>query len=461
MQPVSAIGASRVRTGYKALHPVFLSPKSIPEVAMKIDSVKSFLVDNPPPRFGGPRWLFVKIGTDEGLSGVGEATYHTRMDHTALPLIDDLAEEYLIGQDPFQIEKIWNAIYEQRFVRRVGPITSPILSAIDIALWDIAGKAAGQPVYNLLGGRMNDRLRSYSYLSGWRAGQSGEKAAEMALAYMEKGFTAVKFDPVDPRTTDRLEGLRDAALVVRKVREAVGDRCDILIGTHGQFHTHSAIRFAKRVEEFDPLWFEEPVPPENISEMARVARATSIPVATGERLFNKFEFVTMLEQKAASILQFDLTISGGILEARKIAAMAEANYVQIAPHLYGGPVGAAASMHIDASLCPELLIQEGIDDWGGFLPMSFRNLCSGRMAITFRLPSQAWESNSTRPSWTSMRRPYRVAGQVAPASITTLGFSQHQTWDDSPTVHGAGGCRSTRCTKNEENRFEHPGDRCP
>ena len=365
MQPVSAMGASRVRTGYRAIPPVSLSPMSIPEVAMKIDSVKSFLVDNPPPQFGGPRWLFIKIGTDEGLSGVGEATYHTRMDHTALPLIDDLGEEYLIGQDPFQIEKIWNGIYEQRFVRRVGPITSPILSAIDIALWDIAGKAAGQPVYNLLGGRLNDRLRAYSYLSGWRAGQSGEKAAEMALAYMEKGFTAVKFDPVDPRTTDRLEGLRDAALVVRKVREAVGDRCDILIGTHGQFNTHSAIRFAKRVEEFDPLWFEEPVPPENISEMARVARATSIPVATGERLFNKFEFVTMLEQKAASILQFDLTISGGILEARKIAAMAEANYVQIAPHLYGGPVGAAASMHIDAC-APNFLIQEGIDDWGGF-----------------------------------------------------------------------------------------------
>lgn len=332
---------------------------------MKIDSVQTFLVENPPPHFGGPRWLFVKVGTDQGLSGVGEATYHTRMDHTAFPLIDQLADAYLMGQDPHQIERIWCAIYEQRFVRRTGPITSPVLSAIEMALWDIVGKAANQPVYNLLGGRMHEKLRAYSYLSGWRAGDSPERAAEMTLAYMEKGFTAVKFDPVDPKTSDRLEGLRDAALVVQKVREAVGDRCDILIGTHGQFTTHSAIRFARRVEEFDPLWFEEPVPPENISEMARVARATSIPVATGERLFNKFEFVDLLRQKAASILQFDLTIAGGILEGKKIASMAEAQYVQIAPHLYGGPVGAAASIQLDAC-SPNFLIQEGIDDWGGF-----------------------------------------------------------------------------------------------
>ncbi len=332
---------------------------------MKIDSIQSYLVENPPPHFGGPRWLFVKIGTDQGITGVGEATYHTRMNHTALPLIDELYTQYLEGQDPFRIERIWCAIYEQRYVRRTGPITSPVLSAIEMALWDIAGKAAGQPVYNLLGGKFHDALRAYSYLSGWRAGDSAERAAEMALGYVERGFTAVKFDPVDPATSDRLEGLRDAANVVRKVREAVGDSCDILIGTHGQFNTHSAIRFAKRVEEYDPLWFEEPVPPENISEMARVARATSIPVATGERLFNKFEFVDLLAQKAASILQFDLTISGGILEAKKIASMAEAQYVQIAPHLYGGPVGAAASIHLDAC-SPNFLIQEGIDTWGGF-----------------------------------------------------------------------------------------------
>ncbi len=332
---------------------------------MRIDAVDTFLVDNPPPHAGGPRWLFVKIRTDQGITGVGEATYHTRMDHTALPLIDSISENFLLGQDPTQIEYIWSAIYEQRFVRRVGPLTAPVLSALEIALWDITGKAYGQPIYNLLGGKFHEKLRAYSYLTGWRAGDPAEKAAEMALEYVDRGFTAVKFDPVDPRTSDRLEGLGYATNVVRKVREAVGDSCDILIGTHGQFTPHSAIRFAKRVEEFDPLWFEEPVPPENISAMASVARATSIPVATGERLLSKFEFVDLLAQKAAAILQMDLTISGGILEAKKIASMAEAQYVQIAPHLYGGPVGAAASFHLDVC-SPNFLIQEGIGTWDGF-----------------------------------------------------------------------------------------------
>ena len=300
---------------------------------MRIDAVDTFLVDNPTPHAGGLHWLFVRIRTDQGITGVGEATYHTRMDHTALPLIDSISEQFLLGQDLTQIEHIWSGIYEQRFVRRVGPLTAPVLSALEIALWDITGKAYGQPIYNLLGGKFHERLRAYSYLTGWRAGDSGEKAAEMALDYVSQGFTAVKFDAVDPRTSDRLEGLRYAANVVQKVREAVGDSCDILIGTHGQFTPHSAIRFAKRVEEFDPLWFEEPVPPENISAMASVARSTSIPVATGERLLSKFEFVDLLAQKAAAILQMDLTISGGILEAKKIASMAEAQYVQIVPHL--------------------------------------------------------------------------------------------------------------------------------
>jgi 2-dehydro-3-deoxyphosphogalactonate aldolase len=145
----------------------------------------------------------------------------------------------------------------------------------------------------------------------------------------------------------------------------VGDKCDILIGTHGQFATHTAIRFARRVEAYDPLWFEEPVPPENIKEMARVARSTSIPIATGERLLTKFEFVDLLEQQAASILQMDLSITGGILEAKKIAGMAEAHYAHIAPHVWGGPIAGAASIQVDVC-SPNFLIQEGIETWSGF-----------------------------------------------------------------------------------------------
>ena len=191
------------------------------------------------------------------------------------------------------------------------------------------------------------------------------KTAELALAYVEKGFTAVKFDPVDARAVDRLETLNYAESVIRAIRDAVGDRCDILIGTHGQFNTNSAIRFAKRVEPYEPLWFEEPVPPENVKEMARVAQSTSIPIATGERLLTKYEFVDLLEQQAASILQMDLTITGGILEAKKIAAMGEAHYAQIAPHLYGGPIGGAANIQLDVC-SPNFLIQEGIHKWDGF-----------------------------------------------------------------------------------------------
>ena len=199
--------------------------------------------------------------------------------------------------------------------------------------------------------------------------QHPEAAAERALAYVEQGFTAVKLDPVggqssfDPRELS-LKTLRRAEEVVRGVRAAVGDRCDILIGTHGQMTTASAIRLAQRLEPFDPLWLEEPVPPENPREMARVARATTIPIATGERLATKFEFAELLELGAASILQPALGAVGGILEAKKIAGMAEAHYAQIAPWMATGPIAGAASIQLDVC-SPNFLIQEGIGTWGG------------------------------------------------------------------------------------------------
>ena len=332
---------------------------------MKIVDVKTYLVDVPPPHWGGRRWIFVKLITDEGIEGVGECTYHTQLNHVVVELIKDWGERFLIGADPFRIEKIWSTLYEGPCVRHSGPLTTPAMSAIEIACWDIVGKALNQPIYNLLGGMFHEKLRAYSYLLPWRRGDSPEKTGELALSYVEKGFTAVKFDPVDAGTADRLETLNYAESVIRGIRDAVGDRCDILIGTHGQFNTNSAIRFAKRVEQYDPLWFEEPIPPENIKEMARVAQSTSIPIATGERLLTKYEFADLLEQQAASILQMDLTITGGILEAKKIASMGEAHYAQIAPHLYGGPIGGAANIQLDVC-SPNFLIQEGIHTWDGF-----------------------------------------------------------------------------------------------
>ncbi len=252
-----------------------------------------------------------------------------------------------------------------------------IISAFEMACWDIVGKALEQPVYNLLGGQYHEKLRSYTYLYPSSSDPTHKNthtdpilAAEKAAEYVKLGFTAIKLDPVGPITRHSpvqlsLQTLDNAEAVIKNVREAVGGSCDILIGTHGQMTTSSAIRLARRLEKYDPLWFEEPVPPENRDEMARVARFTTMPIASGERLATKYEFRELLEKQAAQILQMALGRVGGVLEAKKIAGMAEAYYAQIAPHLYCGPVEAAANIQID-TCSPNFLIQESIETFGGF-----------------------------------------------------------------------------------------------
>ena len=351
---------------------------------MKIETVKPLVVSTPPPHRGGRHWVFVKLVTDDGIEGVGEvykAPFHPL---TVAKLIEDVGATYVVGADPFQIERLWRSVYygegyeSHDHHQHPDHATMGVLSAIEMACWDIVGKALNQPVYNLLGGRYHDKLRSYTYL--WPApGDTSRRpthtdpdaAAASALAHVAEGFTALKFDPLidvmgwrDPREPP-LDRLDNAEAVVRAVREAVGNRADILIGTHGQSTTSGALRFARRIERYDPLWFEEPVPPENRDEMARVARATTIPVATGERLATKFEFRELLEKQAAAILQMALGRVGGILEARKIAGMAEAYYAQIAPHLYCGPVEAAANIQVD-TCSPNFLVQESIGRFDGF-----------------------------------------------------------------------------------------------
>ena len=252
-----------------------------------------------------------------------------------------------------------------------------VLSGIEMACWDIIGKEVDKPVYELLGGQVHERLRSYSYLypdsadpQDTRVYDDPDAAAEKAADYVAQGFTAVKFDPAgpysvfDPRQPS-LESLARSEAFARKLREAVGDRADLLFGTHGQFIPAGAIRLAKLLEPYDPLWFEEPVPPEMPEEMAKVARATSIPIATGERLATKYEFARVLETGAAAILQMALGRVGGLLEAKKIAGMAETHYAQIAPHLYCGPIEGAANIQI-AACSPNFLILESIQTWGGF-----------------------------------------------------------------------------------------------
>jgi 2-dehydro-3-deoxyphosphogalactonate aldolase len=342
---------------------------------MKITAVKTYVVGNPPPHFGGLYWIVLKLTTDSGVEGYGEVysvPFHPRV---VEKMIEDVCDRCVIGADPFKIERLWRVIYSSGFTQRPDTSIMGILSGIEMACWDIIGKELDKPVYELLGGQVWERLRSYTYLYPKESDKTSvysdpELAAQRALEYVEMGFTAVKFDPVGPYTAFdprqlSLEVLDQSEKFVGTLREAVGSRCDLLFGTHGQMTSSSAIRLARRLEKYDPLWFEEPVPPENAAEMARVARATSIPIATGERLATKYEFSRLLEQQAASILQMALGRVGGILEAKKIAGMAEAHYAQIAPHLYCGPIEGAANIQIGAC-SPNFLIQESIQTWGGF-----------------------------------------------------------------------------------------------
>src|SRR4030081_1346382 len=343
--------------------------------AMKLTDIRTFVAANPPPGNGGRYFVFVKLTTDGNVHGVGEAYCVPFHPEVVTRMLTDVFERFLAGEDPHNIESIWRRVYCAGYTQHPGLSLMAVLSALEMACWDIIGKEANQPVYNLLGGRVHERLRSYTYIyarPGDRSDvyQDPDLAAERAAEYLQQGFTALKFDPAGPYSAfdGRQLSLLDIDRCVRfckQLREAVGLKADLLFGTHGQMTAAGAIRLAKRLEPYDPLLFEEPVPPDAPEEMAKVARATSIPVATGERLATKYDFGRLLRAGAAAILQMNLGRVGGLLEAKKIAAMAEVDHVQIAPHLYCGPVVGAANIQL-AACSPNFLILEGIERWGGF-----------------------------------------------------------------------------------------------
>nr|WP_315245801.1 mandelate racemase/muconate lactonizing enzyme family protein [uncultured Albidiferax sp.] len=342
---------------------------------MQLESIQTFVVANPPPSFGGRYFVFVKLRTRCGIEGIGEAYTATFGPKVVAAMAEDLFARVFQGEDPMQTETLWRRAYGEGFSLRPDISLMGVLSALEMACWDITGKALGQPVYKLLGGLVNPRLRSYTYLYPDPDEDESfygdpDRSAERAVRYVEEGFTAVKFDPVggysvfDPRQPT-LERMDMSERFCARIREAVGDKADLLFGTHGQFTVSGAKRLARRLERYDPLWFEEPTPPERPEAMAEVARYTCIPVATGERLCTKYEFARVLETGAATILQPNLGRVGGILEAKKIAGMAEAHYAQIAPHLYCGPIVAAANIQLAACI-PNFLILESIQQFGGF-----------------------------------------------------------------------------------------------
>jgi len=342
---------------------------------MKIQDVKVYVVGTPAPHHGGSFWVFVKLTTDSGVEGIGEV-YAVPFHPTVVEaMILDVSQRYVIGSSPYDIESLWRRVYSSGFTQRPDVSLMAILSGIETACWDIMGKEANQPIYNLLGGKVRDRVRSYTYIYP-AAGKdnsvysNADISCERAQVYINQGFTALKFDPVGPYTAFdprqlSLEMINFTESFVKQLRESVGDKIDLLFGTHGQMTPSSALRLAKKLEKYDLLWFEEPTPPDMPEEMGRVAAGTTIPVATGERLTTKYEFARVLRNNAASILQMAIGRVGGIMESKKIAAIAETHYAQIAPHLYAGPIEAAANLHIDFST-PNFLIQESIEDMGGF-----------------------------------------------------------------------------------------------
>lgn len=343
---------------------------------MKLRDLEIFVVAPPAPGWGGRYWIFTKVTTDNGIVGYGECYASTVGPKAMRAVIEDVFERHMMGESPENIELMYRRVYSSGFTQRPDPTVMGAFAGLEIACWDILGKARNRPVWALLGGKINQKIRSYTYLYP----QPGEDASEFwvnadmtaqaAARYVDMGFTAVKFDPAGPYTIrgghePAMSDITRSVEFCRKIREAVGDRADLLFGTHGQFTTPGAIRMGRELEPYNPLWYEEPIPPDNLLEFAEVARQVRIPLATGERLTTKAEFGTLLRAGGVKILQPALGRLGGIMEAKKVAAIAEIFNAEMAPHLYAGPVEWAANVHFAASI-PNLLIAETIETGGEF-----------------------------------------------------------------------------------------------
>jgi len=317
---------------------------------MRVTAVETFL-----SFVGWRNWLLVKVSTDEGIVGWGEATTAGR-ERTVAAAVEHLSE-YLIGRDPTGIEAHWWGMYRGTSRWRGGVILNSAIAGIEAALWDIEGKRLGVPVYRLLGGPIRERVRAYA--NRWFVGcQEPEEYAERALQVVEAGFTAMKWGPFGRAgTLGERESINRAVKNVEAVRRAVGPDVDLAIEGGDHFLPRNAIDAARALEPYGIFWLEEPVPFENSAALARVARKVNVPIATGERLLHRWEFRELLEQEAAEIVQPDLTHCGGILEGRKIAALAETYQVQFAPHNSGGPIQTLMSLHVCAT-APNALILE-------------------------------------------------------------------------------------------------------
>lgn len=322
---------------------------------MRITEVKTFPVE--------PRWLFVKLCTDEGLVGWGEC-----LGDKAFVIAEAVRsyEHVLLGEEPARILHLVQRMYRHAFWRG-GPVLNAAISGIEMALWDLQGKRLGVPIYQLLGGKVRERIRVYRHVSSYEPVQ----VAEQIRQRLAEGYTAVKFCPIPAvHALETPRAIHKVVELVAAAREAAGDEVDILLDFHGRTTPALATLLEYELRPYQPLFIEEPVLPENVEALVQVARKAVIPIATGERLFTRFGFRQVLEQHAAQVLQPDPCICGGILETRYIAAMAEAYYAALAPHNPYGPLNLAACLQIDACT-PNFLIQEFVHLGEGYLKTPF------------------------------------------------------------------------------------------
>lgn len=318
------------------------------------------------PLVMGTPWrelLFVKVETDEGLIGVGEARPLGRTD-SLLGYLQETVPRYVLGADPFEVEKLTHRIFREDF-GRAGEVVMTGMAMLEIACWDIMGKATNQPVYRLLGGAVRDQIKAYA--NGWyRVERTPEEFHRAALEVVAKGYQALKFDPFGAGfyELDRKEKSRVVELT-EAVFDAVGPEVEILIEMHGRFNAVTAVELTRELARFKPAWIEEPVPPENLRALRDVKEAVlplGIPVATGERIHTPYDFRELFELQAADIIQVDITHYGGLLNAKKLAATAETYYMLMAPHNVGGPVSTAAALHL-AAATHNFKIQEFFNDF--------------------------------------------------------------------------------------------------
>ena len=316
---------------------------------MKITDIKCFTVD-----CFRTNWVFVKVYTDEGIDGIGEATLEYK-EKALLGAVEHI-KEYLAGQNPLDIEKHWHDIYRDADWRG-GPVLMSALSAVEMALWDILGKYLNVPVYQLLGGKINEKVRIY--VNGWFAGAKTPKEfGEKAKIAVQKGVTAMKWDPFGKSYLDiSNKDLNIAIECIGAVREAVGNDVDLLIEGHGRFNIPTGIKIAKELEQFQPMFFEEPVPPDNLDALKAVKDKSPVAIAAGERLYTRWDYKHMFDKMAADYIQPDISHAGGIMELKKIAAAAECRYIPFAPHNPSGPVANAATLQL-AACCPNFSILE-------------------------------------------------------------------------------------------------------